>query len=296
MNRILDCHIHAYPPEVCADARAWGEAHAEPWFVSCVAPPGKAGIQGWATIDQLLRDMDQAGVEQVVMLGWYWERQETCEWQNQWFLDWHRQHPDRIQAFATVRPASGQRGLDDVRRALDGGLRGIGELFPQVQGFTLRDACFAELVALSVEAGVPFNLHVTDPTLPAGPGVMPTPLADYVQLARDFPAATFILAHWGGGLPFHELMPRVRRHMANIYYDTSASPLLYDKAIFRRVIDLVGADRILFGSDYPLMLYPRESREPGFARFLADVTQAGLTDGELAGVLGGNARKLLRLA
>ena len=293
--RILDCHIHAYPTEVSADPAAWCEANREPWFRDCVAPEGKRSIQGWADVDQLLQDMDQANVEQVVMLGWYWERQETCERQNRWFVDWHRQHPDRIQAFATVQPTSGQRGLDDVRRSLDGGLRGIGELLPQVQGFTFRDACFARLVALALEAEVPFNLHVTDPVLPAGPGVMPTPLSDYVQLANDFPDATFILAHWGGGLPFHELMPRLRQRMANIYYDTSASPLLYDRAIFRRVIDLVGADRILFGSDYPLMLYPRESREPGFARFIADIHDAGLTEDELGRILGGNMRRLLRL-
>src|SRR5690606_37654389 len=101
---------------------------------------------------------------------------------------------------------------------------------------------------------VPFNLHVTDPLLRVA-GALPTPLEDYVQLAADHPDATFILAHWGGGLPFFELNPRVRRKLGNVFYDTAASPLLYDPAIFRHVCDVVGPERTLFGTDYPLRLH-----------------------------------------
>ena len=295
--RIVDSHIHMYPPEVFADPIAWGTAHGEPWWTYCVAPPHQPTLQGWADVPRLLKDMDDAGVERSVMLGWYWERQETCELQNQWFIDWCRQHPDRLMGFATVQPNSGQRGLDNVARALDAGLCGIGELLPQAQGFTFRDECWAKLVALAVERRVPINLHVTDP-LAYNPEscTKPTPLENYVELVRTFPDATFILAHWGGGIPFFELNARLRSLFRNVYYDTAASPLIYDNRVYREVVDLVGADRILYGTDYPLLTHPRVSREPDMKRDLGDARIGGMTPEEAALVLGGNALRLLRRA
>jgi predicted TIM-barrel fold metal-dependent hydrolase len=295
MSRIVDAHIHMYPREVFADPIAWGTAQGEPWWTYCVAPPHKPTIQGWADIPRLLSDLQRAGIGQAVMLGWYWERQETCELQNQWFIDWCRQYPDTLLGFATVQPNSGQRGLDNVRRALDAGLCGIGELLPQAQGFTFQDEKWGRLVELAVERDVPINLHVTDP-LSFNPQACTkaTPLENYVQLVRDFPDAQFILAHWGGGIPFFELNATVRALFKNVFYDTAASPLLYDNRVYRRVVDLIGVDRILFGTDYPLLTHPRIDREPGFMLDLADARSGGLTPEEEDKVMGGNLLRLLR--
>lgn len=296
MTRILDSHIHAYPGEVASNPRQWGHAHGEAWWVETVAPAGRHSIQGWANVDQLLRDMDAAGVEQVLMLGWYWERLETCRLQNDWFVAWHRAHPDRIQAFATTQPAAGPAAVDEARRALDLGLRGIGELLPGVQGFSPTGESFHALATLAAEASVPINLHVTDPALNGRPGMVNTPLEDYVAMAAANPDTTFILAHWGGGLPFHELTPRVRRALRNVYYDTAASPLIYDPAVFARVVDLIGPDRILYGSDYPLLLYPKTGSQPGFDRFIAEIRSAGLSPAAFDAIMGGNLLRLLNLA
>jgi predicted TIM-barrel fold metal-dependent hydrolase len=56
---------------------------------------------------------------------------------------------------------------------------------------------------------------------------------------------------------------------------------------------LVGVDRVLYGSDYPLLLYPREQREPDFKRFLNDVVTAGLSVEEQEKVLGKNLLRLV---
>ncbi|MBL9207075.1 MAG: hypothetical protein JNN01_18435, partial [Opitutaceae bacterium] len=69
---VIDSHIHMYPASVFADPTAWGTAHREPWWTYCVAPPHQPTLQGWATVDDLVRDMDAAGVDRAVMLGWYW--------------------------------------------------------------------------------------------------------------------------------------------------------------------------------------------------------------------------------
>lgn len=294
----IDAHIHAYPPEVFADPINWGAAHREPWWTYCVAPPHQRTLQGWATTDQLLRDMDAAGVDQVVMLGWYWENQDTCDLQNGWFADWHRAHPDRIQAFAAVNPATGPRALTALDRALDAGLIGVGELCPQAQGGHLNDDNWSRVFALAAARGIPVNLHVTDPlAITPGSCAKPTPLEPYIEMIKAHQATTFILAHWGGGIPFYELNPRLKPLFKNVYYDTAASPLLYDRRVYRHVADLIGAERILWGTDYPLFTHPRIAEDVTFQRDLDDArsARAALTPTELDLILGGNAARLFNI-
>ena len=293
MAPIIDCHIHMYPLEVFANPIAWGVARGEPWWTESVAPAKRATIQGWADIPRLIADMDRAGIERCVMLGWYWEQQSTCNEQNGWFIEWVRERPDRLSAFAAVQPAAGQEALDALQRALDVGLCGIGEILPQAQGFMFDDPYWERVVGIAIERNLPINLHVTDPLTVNEAVTMPTPLPSYLRLAQRFQDAKFIFAHWGGGIPFYELNPRVRPYLKNVWYDTAASPLLYDARVFRQVIDLIGADRILFGSDYPLLLYPRKIREPTFDRFLEEIAGAGLTAEEKEKILGANFHRLV---
>jgi predicted TIM-barrel fold metal-dependent hydrolase len=288
---IVDAHVHVYPAEVAAAPAAWGLARGEPGWTRCVAPEGRRSIQGWADPDRLIDDMDRAGVRACVMIGWYWERQETCDLQNGWYLEWIRRHPGRLMGFAAVQPAAGERSLGALERALDSGLRGVGELLPQAQGFGLQDPWWGRIVELAASRRVPITLHATDPD--AGPAAGPaTPLDAYVRLAREHPQATLILAHWGGGLAFRG-SPDGEPLPPNLHFDTAASPLLYDSGVFRRALERVGLERIIYGSDYPLLLYPRASREPGFGRFLEEISGAGLGPAERAAILGANIRRLL---
>jgi hypothetical protein len=294
MPGVIDSHIHLYPPEVCRDPSGWAEAQGEPGWSRCVAPTDRRSIQGWADIDRLLSDMDRAGVERCVLLGWYWERQVTCDLQNEWYGACVKLHPDRLSAFAAAQPGSGTRAVEGARKALDSGLAGLGELHPTAQGFSFSDEGWHGLAELAGQRGVPITLHVSDPAASV-PGAVPTPLDSYVRTAGEFPSTRLILAHWGGGLPFLELNPKVAAALRNVFYDSAASPLLYSPSVYRRVADLVGPERILFGSDYPLLSHPRETREPGFERSIRDARGSGLTEAELERVMGGNLRRLLSL-
>jgi predicted TIM-barrel fold metal-dependent hydrolase len=289
---IVDAHIHMYAAQVAADPAAWGLTHGEPGWSACVAPPGRRSIQGWAGPDELIADMDEAGVEACVMLGWYWQRQETCDLQNGWYTEWIRRHPGRLIGFAAVQPAQGRRSAEALERALDSGLRGVGEILPQAQGFALGDPWWRRIVEIAIERRAPITLHATDPE--AGEAAGPrTPLEEYVRLAREYPEATLILAHWGGGIAVRGEGLEGGALPANLYFDTAASPLLYKPAVFREAVDRVGADRILYGSDYPLLLYPSRGRKPGFKAFLEEIGAAGLDAGEREAILGSNIRRLL---
>ena len=292
---VIDVHTHRYPPEVFADPVAWARAHGEHHWAALVGPrpDSKPGLQGWATRAQMLRAMDRAGVERCVLLGWYWENHDTCVWHNQHLAQWIREDPGRFSAFACVQPLAGPAALDDLQRARDAGFCGIGEVFPAAQGFAMDDIAWRQILAWAAREKLPVNLHVPEPAGHTYPGYIAAPLRDYQRLARAHPAVTFIFAHWGGLLPLYALNPSVRRDLQNVYYDTSASPLLYEPRVYRLVADIIGADRILFGSDYPLRVFPRTQRQPNFTAPLADARASGLPVSALKKILGANARRLL---
>lgn len=293
---IIDMHIHMYPPHVRANPVAWARAAREPYWGAMIGDnPAGTTVQGWVTIEQLIADMDAAGVEKVVMQGIYFQHLENCVAQNNWYIDWCKQYPDRLLGFATVQPLAGKQALDEIKRAVDRGLRGIGEILPYAQGHTIRHDAFLAVVELAIELDIPLCLHGAEPVGHHYPGRAETPLADYVWLAQQYPNLKLILAHLGGLLPFYELNRRIKKIMRNVFYDTAAVPLLYQPQVYKLIVQVAGPHKILYGSDYPLLLYPRQSRAPNFSGLLNEIKNAGLTLPELSLILGNNARRLLGL-
>ncbi len=282
---IIDAHVHLYPPAVNRDPAGWAAAHGEKHWAELCLRQRKDGkpVQTFPSVDQLLRDMDAAGVAKAILLGWYWENHATCVAQNKFYADCIRAHPDRLAAFATVQPKAGPVAFEEAVRARDDGLAGFGELSPHSQDFAIDDPVWRQILRLAAEWKVPVNLHVTDPVSRKYPGRVETPLADFVRLAKEFPATTFILAHWGGGLAWS---PEALA-LPNVWFDTAASPLLYGREVWTRA----KTDRVLFGTDYPLILYPLAETAPGFGGLLNEAGQAGAS----VDVLGGSAAKLFEL-
>lgn len=279
---IVDAHVHLYPPEVNRDPAGWAAAHGERHWAELCTRRRKEGrpVQTFPSVDQLLRDMDAAGVAKAVLLGWYWEDHESCVRQNKFYADCIRAHPARLAAFATVQPRAGPGAFEEAVRAMDDGLTGFGELSPHSQRFATDDPVWRQILALAAEWKVPVNLHVTDPASRAYPGRVETPLGEFMKLAREFPATTFILAHWGGGLAWSAEAAA----LPNVWFDTAASPLLYGPEVWTKA----KSERILFGSDYPLILYPRTDTAPGSGGLIAEAKGAGAS----VEVLGENAAKL----
>lgn len=292
---IIDAHVHLYPPEVNRDPAGWAAAAGERHWAQLCTRRRKNGqpVQSFPSVDELLRTMDVGGIARTVLQGWYWERPETCRMHNAFYAECIRAHPDRLSAFATFHPGAGREAvLDDVRLAKDNGFVGLGELSPHSQGFGWDDPVFIAALERAGELGLAVNLHVTDPDSRDYPGRVETPLADFVALARRVPATNFILAHWGGLLP---LRPEGANAPANLYYDTAASPLLYGQDIWRKFLAKVPSDRVLFGSDFPLNVYPAIDAAPNFSRLVAEVHRAELSAETLQAVVHANAARLLRL-
>jgi len=174
-------------------------------------------------------------------------------------------------------------------------MRGVGELNPYAQGFAINHPDFLRLVEMCIAYDVPLSLHVSEEVGRYYLGKSTTPLRHYYWLACRYPELKLILAHWGGGLFFYELMPAVRKALRNVWYDTAASPLLYPTAeIFEVALRCIDYRKLLFGSDYPLILFPRRQSEPDLHTFRMQV-QSLLPPEVCEAVLGGNAARLLRL-
>lgn len=290
---IFDCHTHCYPEEISKDPRRWAKANNEAHWADLTAPRDRNSIQGWATHKQMMASMDIAGVKTAILLGWYWENESTCRWHNQFIADWVAKAPERFIGFASIYP--NENALSQLEEARSLGLRGVGEMHPGVQQFDANSPGWQLLADWCVENNWPVNLHATEAAGHPHPGNVATPLHIFVQMAQQAPNLKLILAHWGGGLPFFEQNPRLRKLLTNVYYDTAASPLLYDNSVFKRVIDLVGPHKILFGSDYPLRVFPREQSSPDFSRYIHATQQVLQSDTECAEqIFHQNAKVLFR--
>jgi predicted TIM-barrel fold metal-dependent hydrolase len=198
-----------------------------------------------------------------------------------------RRYPDRIVGFAAVQPTAGPAAVAEAERAITAGLRGIGELMPHGQGYRLDQApLLAPLAEAAIALGVPILTHTSEPVGHVYPGKGEVTLQTALHLASSYPELRLICAHWGGGLPFYELMPEVAEATRNVWYDTAASPYLYDPRVYTAARALVGPEKILFGTDFPLLRIARCARQ---------VEQSGLPPDEVAAILGGNAARLLGL-
>ena len=246
---IVDAHVHLFPPAVVADRAAYLARDA--WFRQLYA----ADRARLASAEDLLQEMDASGVARCVVAAFPWRDQGLCEDHNAHFRTLKH---DRFKLLCTVQPRAGQRAVDELRRCLDEGFGGLGEMNVDAQGVELSDDEFwPPLVAALVDARATLMLHCSEPVGHAYPGKGQNTPDKLYTFALKHPELKIVAAHWGGGLPFYYLMPELGPSLPNLYFDSAATEYLYDHRVFETVIGLAGADRALFGSDYPLLSQQR---------------------------------------
>jgi predicted TIM-barrel fold metal-dependent hydrolase len=276
---IIDFHTHVFPPDVKKKRNKYIER--DPCFAILYSDP-KAKI---ATADELIAAMDKAGVDISVILNIGWTTHELCVETNDYIIDAVSRYPQRLVGFCAVQPNSPKAAVSEIERCAKAGIKGVGEMRPDIQLFDLGDEMVMNpLAEVLKEHKLALLLHSSEPLGHDYPGkgiMVPDMLYPFIT---SFPDLTVICAHWGGGLPFYALMPEVKKALGNVYFDSAASPFLYTPEVYQQVITLVGADKVLFGSDYPLLTQ---------SRLLDEIETLDMPEETKNLVLAGNALKLL---
>ena len=278
---LIDFHTHIFPPDI----QKYRERYCtrDPWFNALYSNPRNH----LASAEDLIAEMDATGVDASVTFSFGWTDFGLIEETNSYVIDSMRRYAGRIYGMAVLQPTAGVRAVRELTRCAEAGIVGLGELMPHGQGYRLSDI---DLLTPIMEVVHQYQLlvlsHCSEPVGHSYPGKGNVSLQDIVTFLTAFPDVRFIAAHWGGGLPFYCLMPEIQRISAQVWYDTAATPYLYRNTIVPAVAQIVGADRILFASDYGLL---RQQRVIDY------VTQSGVDAETLEMVLGGNAKTLLGL-
>jgi uncharacterized protein len=276
---IIDFHTHIFPKDIRHNRESYFEK--EPEFKLLYDSP-QSKIAG---AKEIISAMDHNGVDISVVFGFPWHQSRIFKHNNDYILDAVARYPKRLIGFCCVDPFHAD-APSEVARCLSNGLSGIGELAFYQSGFTTETiAHLAPLMALSREKNTPVLIHTNEPVGHMYPGKAPVRLSQIYDLVKKYPENRLVLAHWGGGIFFYHLMRKeVKATFTNVYYDTAASPFLYDPQIYEIAARIVGAEKILFGSDYPLL-------QP--ARYFNALAPLNLTPSEQQKICGVNAAGLL---
>jgi hypothetical protein len=278
---IIDFHTHIFPPEVSENR---GKYYAnEPAFELLYSSP-KSKLAGAET---LIEAMDEKSVDKSVVFGFPWKSGEYFRMHNDYIIESVIKYPDRLIGFACFDPFNAE-AANETARCLEAGLKGVGELAFYTSG--IDDESLKRLspvMEICRQKGVPALIHTNEPVGHYYPGKTPNTLLEIYNLIKRFPENKIVLAHWGGGILFFNLLKKeVKEALKNVYFDTAASPFLYDSKIYTQARDIIGPGKILFGSDFPL-LKPE--------RYFKEMKGSGLENDDVEKILGLNAETLLKL-
>jgi uncharacterized protein len=273
---IIDTHTHLFPETIAQDrSRFFAD---EPEFTLLYQNP-KAAV---ATCEQLICAMDEHGVDIACASGFPWRNPDLARANNDYIIACVNQYPDRIRGLACF-DLEWTGAAEEAARCIDAGLSGVGELAFYLSGIDDRalDLMTDVMAVLREKGNLPCMIHTNEPVGHPYPGKTPVTLEQIQTLAKTFADNRIILAHWGGGIFFYHIMKKqLKQTLKNIWYDTAASPFLYEPAIYDMAAKAGVLEKILLGTDFPLL-------RPD--RYYRDLDASGLDEEQKQAILGDNA-------
>jgi aminocarboxymuconate-semialdehyde decarboxylase len=320
----FDVHAHVIVPEITGDEawqpRVWRDEGGEQ-VVELGGKQIRAAVQEFVDIDAMLAAQDEAGVDRVLLCPWvpllYYDAEPheglaRARIQNDALTRLVREHPERVSALGALPLQDPELAADELRALMDGGaLRGV-EVAASVRGVFLGDDRFEPFWAAAESSGALVFVHPTtrgfdSPAFQdyylwntvANPLETATTAAHMVVagVMERHPGLRVLLAHGGGALlavrgrmrHAHGFQPQAASRLREspddsirrFYFDT----LTHDEGLLRALIDYVGPEHVLLGSDYPF--------DMGDARHVDTVRGLGLAPDVEAAILAGNAERML---
>lgn len=278
---IIDFHTHIFPKEIREKRDCYFPSESAFELLYCSPKSKLIGA------DDMIRMMDEQGVDKSVVFGFPWRSAEIFKRNNDYVAEAVERYPDRLIGFCCFDSAAAGAPRE-AERCLAGGLSGVGELAFYESGIdaSARGA-LTPIMEICRQRNLPIMLHTNEPVGHQYPGKTPNTLEQIYTFIKNFPENRIVLAHWGGGLFFFALLKKeVKECLARVYFDTAATPYLYDQDVYAIATKILGPEKVLFGSDYPL-LKPQ--------RYFDELSRAGLSDGEIENIKGGNAARLMKV-
>ncbi len=324
---VIDFHNHYYPPGYLQVLQSGGSA-VEVTIDDQGNPrlhyPGdyNIAVPGQRDLNVRRKMLDDHGIDMQVLTmttpGTHVETPATAvrlaSLVNDEFAEGIAAHPGRFTALATLplnHPAASVKELERACRQL--GLRGA-MLFSNVNGVALADPRFEPLYELANHLEAVLYIHPTDPLgveamkdfwlMPLVGFLFDTTLAAaklvYSGIPEKYPKITWVLTHLGGAIPylaerldrghraFKECRVNIQRppseYLKKFYFDT----VNFNTDALKLAIAFAGADHLMAGSDY--------AHQIGSPKLMLESIRAlDISEEARAGILGGNAAKLLRI-
>jgi predicted TIM-barrel fold metal-dependent hydrolase len=300
---ITDAHVHFFSPNFIAGYAALGKNRFPPGDYT----GGLLRLMGWDMwyTDPVelgrrwVEEMNKHGVARMMMItSWLWDEEATARAAHAF--------PDRMSGYVMIDPTQPIAEIRARVAVTDLGLKGI-TLFPAMHNFRASEPKAYTIYRVAAHAGVPVFIHF---------GLLKIAIREKLGLvskfdlrlsnpldlqipAKDFPETPFIIPHFGGGFFQETLM--LASQCPNVHVDTSSSndwtklmpyPLTL-KDVFARTLDVLGPDRILFGSDSTA--FPKGWRKDIFTTQAEIVDQLGCSEEEKRKIFGGNATRIFGL-
>ena len=270
---MIDAHVHIFADALINNR----DSIDDPQFNLMYGDP-KAKM---ANAEELLHYMDENGIERAVVCNMTWVKRKYADINNAYIMEVCGTYPKRLFPMVSLPIDFDEKDVWKTVPYLTAGA-GIGEQRLTKKYLIDPDSPLTFLHDTVKENNGIMLLHTSEPVGHLYPGkekMTPGILEPFIKRS----SIPLVLAHFGGGFGFYALMKEVREYLANCYFDTAATPYLYSSSIYPLMISLVGSDKIMFGTDYPLM---------GAKKVLKQIEESGIKKSDITTITRNNAKNL----
>lgn len=261
---IIDAHAHIYPEKIAVKAT---ETIGTFYDIKMGMPAG--------TSERLLEEGRRIGVSRYVVHSVATTAHQVRSI-NEFIKREVTSHPEFIGFITLHQDLTEEEMKAEVDWAIENGMKGI-KLHPDFQKFYIDDEAVEKIYRAAGDR-LPILFHIGDDRYEFS---KPHRL---VKIAKKYPEVKFIAAHFGGYRCWDDAP--LYQGLDNVYFDTCSSLPFIDAKKAKELIDLHGADKFFFATDFPMWDAKTE---------LERFNEIPLTDEEREMILSGNIKRLLNI-
>jgi uncharacterized protein len=273
--RAIDAVVNIWTEEALSHRPAW----KKDFFVGKMK--ADTGLMEGLSLEQMIARMDAAGIERAFLVA---PKSGRVGLPGCYHLPYDviaravARHPDRFYGLAGIDPTEGMDGV----RALEQAVKNDGFIgahcYPHWFELAPDHARYYPFYAKCVELGVPFQLQVGQSMI-YSPQHRTRSVGQPITLdavACDFPELTLIGIHVG--IPWHDEMMAMAWKHKNVFIGSDAHSPRYWPQSFVHFINSFGQDKVIFGTDFPVLDFKRTMDEIDAHGFKPEVKRKLLRD------------------